>query len=205
MAEQVHITIEQTQSIVNALAEKIKAKGYAVEENLGSLAGKSEVAKTDLAASLKTEIEGKADAAATIAGYGITDAYTKQETENKISEATTTAYKPAGSVAEVSALPALTETAVGKVYNFTADFETTADFVEGAGKTYPAGTNVTIVDADTTGENPTYKYDALAGAYGTATQSGNGLMSAADKVKLDGIRLATEAEVTAVINALSLD
>jgi hypothetical protein len=42
---------------------------------------------------------------------------------------------------------------VGYVYNITNDFTTTADFIEGAGKKYKAGTNVVIVDATTIAYN----------------------------------------------------
>lgn len=67
-------------------------------------------------------------------------------------------YKAKGSVAFAS-LPAASSANEGFVYNVTDSFTTTADFVEGAGNTYPAGTNVVIVN--TTGS--TYKYDVLAG------------------------------------------
>ena len=67
-------------------------------------------------------------------------------------------YKAKGSVAFAS-LPAASSSTEGFVYNITDSFTTTADFVEGAGNTYPAGTNVVIIN--TTGS--TYKYDVLAG------------------------------------------
>lgn len=52
----------------------------------------------------------------------------------------------------------LTSTMNGYVYNITNDFTTTADFVEGAGKDYPAGTNVVIVNlGDAT--TPNMKFD----------------------------------------------
>lgn len=63
------------------------------------------------------------------------------------------AYVAKGSVAFAS-LPAVrTADMVGFVYNVTDDFTTTADFIEGAGKKYPAGTNVVIVDASTVSYN----------------------------------------------------
>ena len=67
-------------------------------------------------------------------------------------------YKAKGSVAFAN-LPSLTAANEGNVYNVTDAFTTTADFVEGAGKSYPANTNVVIVN--TTGT--TYKYDVLSG------------------------------------------
>ena len=89
-----------------------------------------------------------------ISGYGITDAYTKTEVDGMISSV----YKPAGSVAFAS-LPTLSSNVLGNVYNVTDAFTTTADFVEGAGKSYPAGTNVVVIEP-TSG---TYKFDVLAG------------------------------------------
>lgn len=67
-------------------------------------------------------------------------------------------YKAKGSVAFAS-LPAASSSTEGFVYNVSDSFTTTADFVEGAGNTYPAGTNVVIIN--TTGS--TYKYDVLSG------------------------------------------
>lgn len=124
--------------------------------------------------------------------YNIKDAYARS--------LITAVYKPAGSVASVSALPVLSADIVGNVYNFTTDFTTDADFIEGAGKTYPAGTNVVVVDIDTTGENPSYKYDVLSGTYGVATSSGNGLMSSTDKSKLDTVSSGANANVIEKIN-----
>ena len=54
---------------------------------------------------------------------------------------------------------ALTAANVGNVYNFDTAFTTTSDFVEGAGITYPAGTNVSIAEVS----SGTYKYDVLSG------------------------------------------
>ena len=81
------------------------------------------------------------------------DVYTKTEIDNKLSSA----FKPGGSVAFQN-LPALSAANLGKILNVTDSFTTTADFVEGAGKTYPAGTNVAIVDVGSVG-SPSYKYD----------------------------------------------
>ena len=50
-----------------------------------------------------------------------------------------------GSIA-FSALPTLTADKVGYFYNINEEFTTTSDFIEGAGKTYGAGTNVAIID-----------------------------------------------------------
>ena len=115
----------------------------------------------ELVSDIKTRLAAKADAATTIAGYGITDAYTKTEVDNKVDAAVSSVYRPGGSVAFAN-LPALAEANVGKVVNVTDAFTTTADFVEGAGKSYPAGTNVVVCDVGSAG-SPSYKFDALSG------------------------------------------
>lgn len=194
------LTLTQAESLANAVLGKVKDKGYAVEANLGDLAALDEVAESNLASALATKINGKADAATTIQGYGITDAYTKTETDNKIAESAASVNKPGGSLTAQQVVAALLVAGnLGKIYNVTEDFTTTADFVEGAGKALPAGTNIQVIDADTTGSTPTYKFDVFAGAYGVATTSGNGLMSSTDKTKLDGIEAGAEVNtVTSV-------
>ena len=131
------------------------------------------------------------------------DVYTKQQTEDKISAAISSVYKPAGSTA-FAALPAPAASVLGNVYNVTDAFTTTDQFVEGAGKSYPAGTNVAVV---LVGEE--YKYDVLSGmvdlsnysttdeiaqTYATKTEVTTGLSGKVDKV--DGSRLMTDAEGT---------
>ena len=72
---------------VDAGDAKVDAKVTALStrvDNLGKLAAKDEVAEADLAAALKTKINGKADKATTLAGYGIEDAYTKTGAEGMV-------------------------------------------------------------------------------------------------------------------------
>lgn len=64
-----------------------------------------------------------------------------------IDSAISSVYKPGGSVAFTS-LPAPGSTNEGYVYNVTDAFITTSNFVEGEGKSYPAGTNVVIIPED---------------------------------------------------------
>jgi hypothetical protein len=201
--EDIYVTLDQLEDTANAVIGKVHNKGYAEEANLGDLATKDEVAETDLASALGTKINGKADQATTLAGYAITDAYTKTEVDNAIAEAQTSTFKPGGSLTAAEIISTLLVAGnLGKVYNATQDFTTDSNFVEGAGKTYPAGTNIAVVDVDTTGETPSYKFDTQAGSYGTATQSGNGLMSSTDKTKLDNITTATTSQIEAMIAGL---
>ena len=80
------------------------------------------------------------------------------DVENAINSKISSVYKAKGSIA-FSQLPTLTASNEGFVYDINESFETTADFVEGAGKTYPAGTNVVIINTS----GSTYKYDVLTG------------------------------------------
>lgn len=98
----------------------------------------------------------------TLAGYGIQDAYTKTEVDAKVSSL----YKPAGSAANIAALGSLTAENEGKVWDMSASFTTTSDFKDYAtqgAKTFPAGTQVVIVNTAASGETAVYKYDTLSG------------------------------------------
>ena len=83
---------------------------------------------------------------------------TASDVESAINTKISSTYKAKGTVTFAN-LPALGSSNEGNVYNVSDSFTTTSDFVEGAGNTYPAGTNVVIIN--TTGQ--TYKYDVLSG------------------------------------------
>lgn len=72
-----------------------------------------------------------------------------------INTAISAVYKPKGSS---STVPTLSSVEEGWVYDISAAFTTTADFVEGAGKTYPAGTNIVCIMV-----SDTKKWDVLTG------------------------------------------
>lgn len=140
---------------------------------------------------------------------------TEQYVDNKLAGV----YTPAGSVAFAS-LPSPSASNLGYVYNVTDAFTTTADFVEGAGNSYPAGTNVVVVNTAASGQSPVYKYDVLAGFVDvsgflqtskvvtgetlTGTVDGsnvtfsiaNSPLSGSVKIYLDGQRLALTADYT---------
>lgn len=78
----------------------------AMDTELGKKADKTTVE------TLTTTVDGKANKATTISGYGITDAYTKTEVDAKVSSV----YKYKGSVANEAALPTEGQV-VGDVYN----------------------------------------------------------------------------------------
>lgn len=78
----------------------------------------------------------------------------KRELEDTVSHAVSGVYKFMGSV-NFAELP--TEGMKdGDTYNIKDEFETTETFIDGAGKTYPAGTNVAYTDAG---------WDCLAGIF----------------------------------------
>lgn len=86
---------------------------------------------------------------------------TASDVETAINTKIASAYKAKGSVTFAN-LPALDASREGFVYDISDSFTTTSDFVEGAGNTYPGGTNVVIINNGTE-QNPSYKYDVLAG------------------------------------------
>lgn len=102
---------------------------------LGSLAAKSEVAESDLATALKNKIDGKADKATTLAGYGITDAPTKSEMTDAL----------AGKVDTAAIGTMAAETAAD--YTKTADLETALSGkydASGAAKAVQGNTTETV-------------------------------------------------------------
>ena len=83
---------------------------------------------------------------------------TADQVQAAISSAITGVYTPKGSIAFAS-LPTAAAGNKGWVYNVSDAFTTTVAFVEGAGHSYGAGTNVVCVDAG----SGSYKWDVLAG------------------------------------------
>ena len=81
-----------------------------------------------------------------------------------------------------AALPALSATIEGNVYNISDEFTTTDDFVEAAGTKYPAGTNIVCIKV---GE--AYKWDVLAGFVD---------LSAYETAEAAGAKYATKTELT---------
>ena len=86
--------------------------------------------------------------------------------DEKISAAISGALIPGGSVTFAN-LPALAKANNNHIYNVEDAFTTTADFLEGAGVNYPAGTNVAIINTGTA-SSPVYKYDTYTGTLDTS-------------------------------------
>jgi hypothetical protein len=99
------------------------------------------------------------------------DFQTGTQVQTAINAKIASAYKPAGSKTAAELTNALLVAAnEGFVYNMSEGFTTTADFIEGAGKTFPAGTDVAVVvDTPAADETPaTYKFNVMAGFVDTS-------------------------------------
>ena len=112
-----------------------------------------------------SDIENKADKATTLAGYGIADAYTKTETyaktevynKNEVDGKLSSVYKPAGNTTFAN-LPTPSASNLGNVYNMNEAFTTDDRFLVSEPTEYPIGTNIVVVQVDST-----YYFDVLAG------------------------------------------
>lgn len=165
---------------------ELQGKVSNLETAVGTKGDDSGITANDLWAAIK-EVKAAYEAADVTINEKFGEYYNKTETDGKIEEkiatAISTTYKPAGSVA-FEALPELSATEEGKVYNITNEFTTNENFVEGTGKKYPAGTNVVCIDTDDAG---TYKWDVLSGfvdlsAYETTVSVDEKLNNKVDKV-----------------------
>ena len=100
-----------------------------------------------------------------------------------ISQAVSTVYTPKGSLSDISTLGTLsTSGKIGDVYNISSEFTTTADFVEGVGKVYPAGTNIVLVEVE-----ETKKWDVLAGSVDLSAYIKSSEMVAITETEIDEI------------------
>lgn len=99
---------------------------------------------------------------------------TAAEVNTAISSQISRVYKPGGTLL-FAELPELTAAVLGNVYDIKEKFTTTANFREGAGKKYPAGTNVVVVQ-----DGDEYKFDVLSGEFdlsGYVEKDGNKTLS----------------------------
>ncbi len=136
------------------------------------------------------------------------DVYTKTETDDKISAAISSTYKPSGSV-EFASLPTPSADNLGNVYNVTDAFTAGATFIASEqGQKYPADTNVAVVEVD-----GSYYFDALSGfvdltGYLTTTEAAETYATIAqlgNKVdKVSGSSLVQDTLITKLTNLLNI-
>lgn len=162
------ITAENLNDIQDAIIDLEQSGGITVDAALSSTSEnpvQNKVIKQALDAKAplaSPTFTGSPKAPTAAAGTNTTQIATTAFVKTAIDNQLSTVYKAAGSVASISALPAPSASYLGYVYDVEAAFTTTADFVEGAGVDYPAGTDVAII-AVQSGGTTTYKYDALSG------------------------------------------
>ena len=178
---------------VSALQGKVSA----LEDSIGTKEEESSIVATNLWAAIE-EIKAAYETADSAINTNLTtNYYNRTETDAKIDEKiaakVSSTYKAAGSI-EFASLPALSATEEGKVYNVSDAFTTTENFVEGAGRQYPAGTNVVCIDTD----EDVYKWDVLAGfvdlsGYATTESVTSALNNKVDKV--DGSSLVENTDI----------
>lgn len=156
---------EQGFQTASQVESTITSKGY---QTSSDVTGAISAATSDMATQTWVGQQGfqnssQVDAAITGKGYETSTNVdskinaAKGEMQSAIAAAVSSVYEPKGSIAFAS-LPSLAAGIVGDVYNVTDGFTTNETFVEGAGKKYPAGTNVVCVT-----DGDAQKWDVLAG------------------------------------------
>ena len=156
---------EQGYQTASQVESTITGKGYQTASDVTSAIS---TATADMATQTWVGQQGfqnssQVESAITAKGYDTATsvdgkvAAAKSEMQSAIDAAVSSVYEPKGSIAFAS-LPSLAAGIVGDVYNVTDGFTTTENFVEGAGKKYPAGTNVVCVT-----DGDAQKWDVLAG------------------------------------------
>ena len=192
MANTNRVTVDQLQTVVNGLASKVGST-FEKKENLKALAYMDEVPEAMVTKHVA------ASSAITTINTAISnlqnDKADKTDLDDYVTKAdVSSAYKAGGSKSASFLATAPTANLLGYVYNITEDFTATADFVEGIGKKYPAGTNVVVIEVPGQTENDpaTYFYDVLAGFIDTS-----------EFLTEEDIPMATEADIQAIIDGVA--
>ena len=169
----------------------ITGKGY---QTASDVTGAISTATADMATKTWVGEQGfqnssQVESAITSKGYDTASsvdgkvAAAKAEMKSAIDAAVSSVYEPKGSIAFAS-LPSLAAGIVGDVYNVTDGFTTNENFVEGAGKKYPAGTNVVCVT-----DGDSQKWDVLAG-----------MVDLSGYVQTSDLEAVTTGEIDAMFN-----
>lgn len=143
------------------------ASSAATSESTASTKASEAAQSATAAGNSASTATSKAVAASTSASNAATsEANAKKyyEQAKAISESFSGALRPMGTVSFAN-LPAVSSASAGDMYNISDEFVTTSDFVEGAGITEPAGSNVYKTGAG--------KWDVLAGSPVTGVKGAN--------------------------------
>ena len=124
--------------------------------------------------------------------------------DDAIDSKLTTVYKIKGSVETIDDLPEPNKNNLGFVYNIKSEFTTTDLFIEGAGKTYSAGTNIVIVSHPHVGY-PEGKpsYDVLAGVIDLSSYVTNEKLTSVLANKQDNLYLTATKPNNSIVNITS--
>lgn len=206
-----------TDTEVAKKADKVHTHVLADITDAGTLAGKSKVAETDLEAALATKINNKADKATTLKGYGITDAYTKEEANTVISAAVANAQHLKREIVEN--LPAVGNANADTIYMVAKTGGTGNQkydeymLINGAFEKI-GDSAVDLTDYATKKEVDTAKNDAIAAAARDATTKANeakkdavaaaatDATTKADKARDDAITAAGTAADVKILDAI---
>lgn len=173
--------------ILGSLTEEVNRASSAESQLAESILDETARATSEeesISANLSNEVSRASSAENTIANNLSMEVTRATAVENdlntrleNVETQATRAYKASGSIFFAD-LPQLSENRIGNVYNIKDDFVTTADFIEGAGKSYTEGTNVAIeqieeinyTEVEPVGdENPSeeiwYEYDETEDEY----------------------------------------
>lgn len=174
-------------------------KKYAQEQAAAAQTAAQGYADTQIGAA-KTELIGTGDATATTIKGAVQEAqaYADQQISSQIGAV----YKPAGSVAFANLPKTPSAANLGNVYNVTDAFEADTRFVTGEqGDSYPAGSNVAVVQIE-----EAYYFDVLAGtvdlsAYSTTVQMNSAISTAVNgaKTELIGSGSATSTTIKGAV------
>ena len=103
----------------------------------------------------------------------LSDFATSSEVASAVAQAVSSAYKPSGTIAKSGiASSLLVEANLGNVYNVSEAFAVGSGtgqvsaslFTDAAsGNSYPAGTNIVVINASASGQTASYKFDVLSG------------------------------------------
>ena len=159
-------------AITTANLDKAGKKDYVQQyvflNNKWYWVGWSQDTNTTYTAMTYNGTNGHLDTGTSTTGMVISPKTLKSFVEDKVNEKVSTVYRPMGSCSSsyLKNLPLTQKTGDewalpnGSVYNITDELTTDDNFVEGAGKTYQAGTNVVLVEPS----EGVRKWDVLAGS-----------------------------------------
>ena len=176
------------------MAEEIK--GLASLEQLDALAA---AASAEIA-NVKETIPAKTSDLDNDSGYQTAD-----EVQSAISSQIGRVFKASGTIL-FAELPEPSAETLGNVYDIKEKFTTTANFREGEGKKYPAGTNVAVVQ-----DGEEFKFDCMSGEIDMSNYVEKGDATKVEPSDINGnliingvettiVKIATDEEAAAVIN-----